>query len=287
MRYRLAVPDDIDGMLLQATVLGYIGDVEGASGAHEEAFRVLADAVRSNRCAAWRLYGLAAARTGRWRQSLRAARALRAAHGTDRAAHSRDVARLVREAMVAASKVDNAAVLAVAAAAKRLAPSRHLKWVERAQARAFAATGDVVGVRRVLALPAGTIPVAAADRVLLARALVEAGDAQAAVPLLRPSLENLKSPDDLLFAADTAIAGGDRRAALSALDSLSRLEGQAARAARLAIAALSAADEAHRVRAVRDATGAGGLVVGSSASVWRDLQPVSSPRPLSPATLVS
>ena len=191
MRYRLAVRDDIDGMLLQATVLGYIGDIEGAAGAHEEAYLVLKEAIRSRRCTAWRLYGLAAARTGRWRQALRAARALRAAHGHGSASHSRDVEHLVGEALVAATREGPASVLAAADAAVKLAPSRRLKWVDRARARALSAQGDTVGVRRVLGLPDGVTPAAPADRVLLARALVEAGDSASALPLLRPSVEGL------------------------------------------------------------------------------------------------
>ena len=92
-------------------------------------------------------------------------------------------------------------------------------------------------------------------------------------------------PDDLLFAADAAVSGGDLRLAVRALEVLSRSEGQAARAASAAIAALGATDAAGQLRALRLATGTAGPAVGSSASVWRDLQPGTSSRPLSPVAL--
>ena len=280
LRYRATNSWDIDGMLIHAAALGYIGDLDGATGAHREAQRVLSTALPSGACSAWLLYGIASARLGKWRETLRAARALRKAHGKGDRTHEHDVERLVDEAMVAASAGGPEVILAAADAAARLAPDRRLRAVDRARARAFASNGDTEGVRRALGLGPHITPAAPADRILLARALATSGHAVQALSLLRPAVRSFRSPDDLLFVADTAVQAGDVDLAATALEVLGELEGDVGRAAKLAVAVLRTSRPEDRVRILRLATDSGRMSAGSSAAVWRELKPTLSPKPL-------
>jgi transcriptional regulator with XRE-family HTH domain len=280
VRYRAAEPDDLSGMLTHASALGYLGDLEGAGGAHEEAYRVLKRAIRSKRCPAWRLYGVAAARTGRWRETLRAARAIRSRHPASISPNRRDIERLVHEAIVAATAEGPDAALAAAELAAKLNPGKRLRMVDRARARALASQADVDGVREVLGLAGTVTPVTAADRVLVARALVEADRATEALPLLRPAVVELRTPDDLLFVAEAATDTGDMELAEAALKGLAKLEGQLAQAAHVAIAILEATGPKAQLQASWLAAQSGGRGAGSSASVWRELNPPAEARPI-------
>jgi transcriptional regulator with XRE-family HTH domain len=279
LRFRAYDDSDLDGVLLHATVLGYLGDVEGASGAHAESYRVLKAVVPRGGCVAWRLYGISAARTGRWRETIKAARHLLRAH-PDREEHAADLRTLLEQAVGAASQVDPDEALAAAAAAQRIVSDRP-RWLARARARAMAAKGDADAVRFELGLRSEVITTAiAADRVLVARALAVAGRSDEALTLLRPSMASLHAPSDLFFAAETAVEAGDRALAMNAMSRLAEGKSPVSKAASIAINLLRSAEANEPARALREAVGAVGVQgYGARPDLWVAWGP-SKPRSL-------
>jgi transcriptional regulator with XRE-family HTH domain len=279
LRFRAYDDADLDGVLLHATVLGYLGDVGGASGAHAESYRVLKSVVPRGGCAAWRLYGVSAARTGRWRETIKAARRLRHAH-QDLDRHTTDIRTLLEQALEAASQVSPDEVLAAASAAETIISDRP-RWLARARARAIASKGDVDAVRFELGLRSPVVTTAiAADRVLLARALAVAGRCDEALTLLRPSMAALHAPADLFFAAETAVEAGDLGLAKDAMGRLADGKGPAAKAAAIAMHVLTSAEATEPAEALRAAVGAlGAQGNGARAGLWVAWSP-SEPRSL-------
>lgn len=282
LRFRSGKDGDVDGALLHATVLGYLGDVEGAAGAHAESYRILRSVLPQGGCHAWRLYGVSAARVGRWRETLRAVRQMRRAH-TAADAHADDVRALLDLAVTAASQVGPDEALAAVALAEPLSGDRP-KWLIRARARALAAKGDVDGVRSELGLRSQVVTtVIAADRVLVARALAVAGRCDEALTLLRPSIATLRAPADLFFAAETAAEAGDRALAIQAMSRLAESKGPESKAASIAVRLLQSAEANEPAESIRAAVGTlGTRSPGARPEVWVAWGP-SRPRPLTPA----
>ena len=67
--YRMQAPDSLPGVLLYARILGYLASTNGDHAAYELALRMLKDVLPTGDCEAVRLYGLTAARLGRWREA--------------------------------------------------------------------------------------------------------------------------------------------------------------------------------------------------------------------------
>ena len=77
MLYRASQPDDPSGLLLQGSILGFLGDAKSYPGAHEAALELFARALTAGGCEAVRLHGVTAARIGRWKEAMEDARRLR------------------------------------------------------------------------------------------------------------------------------------------------------------------------------------------------------------------
>jgi transcriptional regulator with XRE-family HTH domain len=270
--FRAAHSDDLAGLLLHGSILGFIGDLRDDAAAHQAALALFRRAKPSGDCEALRLYATTAARLGDWKAALADARRLarkRDGHDADR--HQHEVEHIV--AATFEHLPDEADMVAVIDKAEGvLAPDHDILRTQRALVAAT--SGDVAGAAAALGVDLDAIEVAPVQhQLVIAGGHLASGAPREALQILVRHTDSLPVPEGLLRLAATALEIDEGPTARAALERLAESVGPTAEVAALASQLLRNLE-----RANESATVTGVL---SDAIGWSE---VVRPRPVEQTT---
>jgi hypothetical protein len=248
-RYRVMVPGSLPGLLLHASILGYLGTQREDREAFESALRLLqVAATDTDNCEAIRLSALTAAKLGRWRDAFRwssrlirrTRRACKHPGGAD--AHRHDIETYIVPSAFEALGERNPVALEQAAdeAERRFG---RLAFLDSQRALARALKGDIAGSLAALGRTVETLADApSTDQVIIAAAFYGRAEYAKAFGILRRVEHDLTRPVGMLRYLECAIAADKLDDARRVVGLIAEGDDAAADVARLAHGLLQAFD---------------------------------------------
>jgi tetratricopeptide (TPR) repeat protein len=248
--YRAERPNNLDGLLLHGSILGYIGSGKHSPGALRFAQRLFEKALPSGNCEAIRLYSLTAARLGQWEVAFVWAEKLLAhpgvgtsgkcQHTEEGTSHEHYVREHIVPDAIDGIEENNLEVTEKAIAeAERIFGGSEALSSRRALARGVA--GDLQGALKAIGKTRDTVASApAVDQIAIAAAFHSRNEFARAYEILKRVKDDLGRPYGLLRLAECAAATGELDEARNVLEQLADGDGFDADLARVALSILHA-----------------------------------------------
>jgi transcriptional regulator with XRE-family HTH domain len=241
--YRASEPDDLTGLLLHGSILGYLGGSTGDRAAYVSALAIFDQARASGDCEAARLYSLTAAQLGRWRESFRVAKQYLAIKDHDSRRHKRLIhEQIIPRALDEAGEIGPEKLEQAANAAEQaFGPSR---LISMRRAMSHAVRGDVDRTAAAFGVDLDSIgSLGPFEHLIVGVAYHHAEDHARALAIFGAHVDELPEPDGLVRLAECAIGAGDYESARRALERLADGGGPHKEVAGLAVAMLRAKDK--------------------------------------------
>jgi tetratricopeptide (TPR) repeat protein len=231
--YRAQEPTNIDGILLNGSILGFLGDKSGDREFWQEARTIFEGALPQAGCEAMRLCGTASARLGDWRGAIRwATKMTGPAHAKHR--HEHEISHIVDDALNNL-EADADLLEACLNAAERI-DALPADLISFHRSFAIALRGDFEGAVEALGLSPQDLPAAApAAQIRSIVALVVQDRLGEAYPILKRNESELTNPDGLLMLARSALTAGHETTARRVLTKLASSSGPVATTAQIAL----------------------------------------------------
>lgn len=206
IQYRVARPEDIDGMLLHGSLLGFLADRTGESSLYAEALEIAELANASPTIDTLRLRGQTLCRLGKWRRALEDAKQIIALAVEDRDIAGHAVHHIVSDALAAARQKGPTQLWAATRMAAGLVGDSD--DIRRHRAIALAGKGNIEGTLKALRATLETIDAADPDeRAIAAIAFAVAEQPRRALELVADIADQAGAdPSALLLAAQAAVA---------------------------------------------------------------------------------